>query len=106
MGCDLTQVFDEIVKRMNQVELTTTTTNNNNNNNTKKKKKKKRMTQVERKQKYSDRYDEMLVKFEEWESYVPMKEGRYYDVLRGCFAGAKNEKVVAALKIVYMDYSA
>lgn len=94
--CDLTQVFDEIVKRMNQVELTTT------NN----KKRNEKMTKIERKQKYSDRYDEMLVKFEEWESYVPMKEGRYYDVLRGCFAGAKNEKVVAALKIVYMDYSA
>ena len=90
---NFTQVFDEIVKKMNQIELD-------------KKRNHKKMRVSDRKQKYSDRYDEMLLNFEEWESYVPMKEGRYYDVLRGCFAGAKNEKVVAALKIVYMDYSA
>jgi len=28
------------------------------------------------------------------------------DILRGCFAGARDAKVVAALKIVYMDYTA
>jgi hypothetical protein len=28
------------------------------------------------------------------------------DILRGCFSGARDEKVVAALKIVYMDYAA
>ena len=28
------------------------------------------------------------------------------EVLRGSFAGAKNNKIVSALKIVYMDYSA
>lgn len=30
----------------------------------------------------------------------------FVDILRGCFSGARDEKVVAALKIVYMDYTA
>lgn len=28
------------------------------------------------------------------------------DILRGCFSGARDAKVVAGLKIVYMDYAA
>jgi hypothetical protein len=28
------------------------------------------------------------------------------DILRGCFSGARDAKVVAALKIVYLDYAA
>eukprot|EP00986_Skeletonema_menzelii_P005856 scaffold2191_cov232-Skeletonema_menzelii.AAC.1 len=31
---------------------------------------------------------------------------RRLEILRGCFEGARNESVVAALKIVYMDYAA
>ena len=48
----------------------------------------------------------MVNKFKEWEDFVPKGEGRRLDILRGCFVGAENEKVVKALKIVYVDYSA
>lgn len=48
----------------------------------------------------------MVVAFGEWEDLVPEDDGRMVEVLRGCFAGAKNEKVLNALKIVYTDYSA
>lgn len=61
----------------------------------------------ERKDKYAKRYDEMVKSFAEWEQYMPEGEdGRWLEVLRGCFVGAKNADVVKALKIVYMDYSA
>ena len=57
-------------------------------------------------QKYSERYDEMIHAFAEWESQLvdTSGEGRQLDVLRGCFVGAKNEYVVEALRIVYVDY--
>jgi hypothetical protein len=67
----------------------------------------KKMTAAcERKKKFAKRYDEMVESFVEWERYGPGDEGRRLDVLRGCFVGARNQKVVEALKIVYMDYSA
>lgn len=59
-----------------------------------------------RKIKNMERYDMMVNKFKEWEDFVPKGEGRRLDILRGCFVGAENEKVVKALKIVYVDYSA
>ena len=59
-----------------------------------------------RKLKHMERYDMMVNKFKEWENFVPKGEGRRLDILRGCFVGAENEKVVEALKIVYVDYSA
>ena len=34
------------------------------------------------------------------------QQSRRLDILRGCFSGARDAKVVAALKIVYMDYTA
>ena len=37
---------------------------------------------------------------------MPGGESRMLDVLRGCFVGDRNEKIVSALKIVYLDYSA
>lgn len=57
-------------------------------------------------QKFSDRYDEMIDTFSEWESALvdTSGEGRQLDVLRGCFVGAKNEAVLEALRIVYVDY--
>ncbi len=57
-------------------------------------------------QRYSDRYDEMIETFANWESsFIDLSgEGRQLDVLRGCFVGAKNEKVLEALRIVYVDY--
>jgi len=60
----------------------------------------------EKHQRYSDRYDEMIDAFAQWESaFVDTSgDGRQLDVLRGCFVGAKNEKVLEALRIVYVDY--
>jgi len=87
--CDLTEAFDEIVKRMTSIQ----------NNKT-------AMTLPQRMKKYSDRYDDMVQSFEEWETLVPEGDGQLVTVLIGCFVGAKNKKVIAALKIVYMDYSA
>jgi hypothetical protein len=57
-------------------------------------------------QKYSERYDEMIQAFAKWESQMidTSGEGRQLDVLRGCFVGAKNEYVLEALRIVYVDY--
>ncbi len=40
-----------------------------------------------------------------WEVFVPSGEGRHLDVFRACFVGAKNAKVVEALRIVYVDCS-
>jgi hypothetical protein len=59
-----------------------------------------------KKLKFDQRYDFMVQSFSEWEDIIPQGEGRRLDVLKGCFVGAKNEKVLKALKIVYVDYSA
>jgi len=60
----------------------------------------------EKHQRYSDRYDEMIDAFAQLElAFVNTSgEGRQLDVLWGCFVGAKNEKVLEALKIVHVDY--
>lgn len=89
ISCDLEEVLSVTAQRMAPVEA-----------------KKKEMTVSERKKKYSVRYDEMVKSFEEWEALVPSGDGRMIQVLTGCFAGAKNERIVNALKIVYLDYSA
>jgi hypothetical protein len=59
-----------------------------------------------RRVKYSQRYDDMLVKFGEWKSFTPSGEGRRLDILRGCFVGSENKEVVEALRVIYTDYSA
>lgn len=59
-----------------------------------------------KREKYSQRYDEMLVKFGEWKSFIPSGSGRRLDILRGCFVGSENDKVVDALRVIYTDYSA
>jgi len=88
-NCNLNEVFTEIVKMMEPVQ------------------EQKRKTSVsERKKRASAKYDGMVTAFGEWEDLVPEGDGRMIEVLRGCFAGAKNEKVLNALKIVYTDYSA
>jgi hypothetical protein len=62
--------------------------------------------------KFSARYDEMVHAFVEWEHLLPpppvdgTTEGRRMEVVRGCFVGAKNPKVVEALRIVYCDFAA
>ncbi|KAL3941666.1 MAG: hypothetical protein SGBAC_004007 [Bacillariaceae sp.] len=59
-----------------------------------------------KRQKFSQQYDAMLVQFAEWKNYIPDGEGRRLDILRGCFVGSENPKVVEALKIIYVDYAA
>lgn len=88
-NCNLNEVFAEIAKMMEPIE-----------------EQKNKFTVSERKKKASAKYDSMVVAFGEWEDLVPEGDGRMIEVLRGCFAGAKNEKVLNALKIVYTDYSA
>lgn len=55
---------------------------------------------------FEHRYNEMVHSFSQWENCIPQGEGRRLDVLKGCFVGAKNAKVLEALKIVYVDYAA
>ena len=56
--------------------------------------------------KFEQRYDYMVQSFAQWQDIMPEGEGRRMDVLKGCVVGAKNEKVLEALKIVYVDYAA
>ncbi|CAJ1952326.1 unnamed protein product [Cylindrotheca closterium] len=60
----------------------------------------------DKRRRYSQRYDEMLVQFAVWKDFIPDGEGRRLDILRGCFVGSENPKVVEALKIIYVDYAA
>ena len=39
-------------------------------------------------------------------AHLPRTDNQWLDILRGCFVGSRNDRVVAALKIVYMDYAA
>lgn len=89
VSCDVSDVLSEVIRRMEPVEA-----------------KNKGVSASDRKEKYSDKFDNMVTSFGEWEELVPTGDGRMIDVLRGCFVGAKNDKIVGALKIVYMDYSA
>ena len=89
VSCDLSEVLNEIITRMGPIEAARNEGNTD-----------------DRKKKFSDKYDFMVKTFEEWEDLVPDGEGRMLEVLKGSFAGAKNAKIVKALKIVYMDYSA
>jgi hypothetical protein len=59
----------------------------------------------EKRRKFSDRYDEMLTQFVKWEQVMPDGDGRRMDVVKGCFVGARNQPVVDALRIVYVDFS-
>lgn len=60
----------------------------------------------EKRQGYSNRFDDMLDAFAGWEDRIPTEPGRMLDVLRGCFVGARNVPVREALRIVYMDVPA
>lgn len=86
-GCNISTVLDEIVDKMEAFSSEDSTADM-------------------RKMKYSKRYDEMVNAFSEWEDLVPSGDGRMIEVLTGCFYGAKNEEIVNALKIVYVDYAA
>jgi hypothetical protein len=91
LECNPALVLEEIAKRM---KLSSTSSSS------------PATAACERKAKYAQKYDQMVASFVDWEKYVPEGEGRRLDVLRGCFVGARDPKVVEALKIVYMDYSA
>jgi hypothetical protein len=56
-----------------------------------------------KRQKYNQRYDDMLEQFAEWKASVPDGEGRRLDILRGCFVGSENPAVVMALRVIYVD---
>jgi hypothetical protein len=87
--CTVGDVLGELQKRMEKFELQQNTS-----------------PLEKRKLKYNTRYDEMVQSFKEWEDIVPNGDGRMVEILRGCFSGARNQKVVDALRIVYVDYSA
>ena len=62
-------------------------------------------------QRYSQRYDEMVASFVQWKDLLPenkdgLPESRRVQVVRGCFAGAEIPPVVDALRVVYVDYAA
>ncbi|KAL3789241.1 hypothetical protein HJC23_002826 [Cyclotella cryptica] len=64
-----------------------------------------------KRQRNSDRFDEYVAAFKVWEDkfvggHTTDHPSRRLDILRGCFSGARDARVVAALKIVYMDYAA
>jgi Ca2+-binding EF-hand superfamily protein len=58
----------------------------------------------EQRMKYNRRYDEMLENFAVWKDFIPSGEGRRIDIMRGCFVGSENPKVVEALRVVYVDF--
>jgi hypothetical protein len=76
--------------------------------------------ECEKRAKWSRRFDEYVSTFQLWErrflssdddtdensSNEEWQKSRRFEILRGCFVGARNEGNVAALKIVYMDYAA
>ena len=76
-GCNISTVLDQIIKRM---EVT--------------KDAQQGTSKDQRKLKYGQRYDEMVASFSEWKDLVPEGDGRMVEVLKGCFAGANNEKIV------------
>uniref|UniRef100_A0A7S2LFC0 Calmodulin n=1 Tax=Leptocylindrus danicus TaxID=163516 RepID=A0A7S2LFC0_9STRA len=86
--CDISQVLNEVITRMEALEQKDATTSD------------------AKKAKYGERYDSMVEAFKDWEDLVPSGNGRMIEVFNGCFYGAKNKKIVGALKIVYTDYSA
>ena len=77
-----------------------------------------------KREKYSRRFDEYVSTFQLWErKFLPggenvvdsekqqqqknqEQQARRFEILRGCFVGARNRRNVAALKIVYLDYNA
>mmetsp|Transcript_5979 Transcript_5979/g.12309 ORF Transcript_5979/g.12309 Transcript_5979/m.12309 type:complete len:373 (+) Transcript_5979:112-1230(+) len=59
-----------------------------------------------KRQKFNQRYDDMLIQFAKWKPLIPSGEGRRLDILRGCFTGSENPAVVEALRIIYVDYAA
>lgn len=59
-----------------------------------------------KRQKYNQRYDDMLIQFSKWKPLIPSGDGRRLQILKGCFVGSENPAVVEALRIIYVDYGA
>lgn len=59
-----------------------------------------------KRQKFNERYDDMLVKFSKWKPLIPSGDGRRLQILKGCFVGSENPSVVEALRVIYVDYAA
>lgn len=106
--CKITSVLDEIEQRMESEAKHSKSSSS------------PLLTSEKKLKKYNDRFDEMIVTFAEWEQTLSSaeshqgvekrktkkKDGRIWEVLQGCFDGAKVPAIVDALKIVYVDYSA
>jgi hypothetical protein len=58
--------------------------------------------EMERERKFTAMLDQVKM----WEDAGVRSEGRSGVILRGCYAGLKNQEVVGALRIVYTDYKA
>ena len=81
--------------------------------------------------KYNQRYDDMLEQFDEWKEFImpssgsgggggdadndhdpdmisskERKQRRRMDIMKGCFVGSENPKVVQALRVIYVDNAA
>jgi hypothetical protein len=59
-----------------------------------------------RRQKFNERYDDMIVNFSKWKPLIPSGDGRRLQILKGCFVGSENPSVVEALRVIYVDYAA
>jgi hypothetical protein len=59
-----------------------------------------------KRQKFNERYDDMLIKFSKWKPLIPSGDGRRLQILKGCFVGSENPSVVEALRVIYVDYAA
>lgn len=65
-----------------------------------------------KRERFVKRYNEMVAAFIEWKDWMPPDptaddppESRRMAVVRGCFHGAENIKVVDALRICYVEYA-
>lgn len=59
-----------------------------------------------KRQKYNQRYDDMIIQFSKWKPLIPSGDGRRLQILKGCFVGSENPAVVEALRVIYVDYGA
>jgi hypothetical protein len=71
-----------------------------------------------KRQKYIQKYDDMIIQFSKWKPLISTSSdddddnendagsSRRMQVLKGCFVGSENPAVLEALKIIYVDYGA
>ncbi|KAL3917977.1 MAG: hypothetical protein SGARI_007582, partial [Bacillariaceae sp.] len=89
--CNPHTLLPELVRRLEPEEMTMNANNSFSN----------------KKKRYANKYDDMVSSFLEWKDDFPAEsKSRKMDVLRGCYAGAENQDIVKALRIVYLDFTA